>query len=301
LSALGSAACLLVLAYLGAVAVVHLRGEVRVPFGRHAFFAPFNVLMYLASKVPRTPVLHAEDFPELAPLRDGWRIVRDEAVPLFEGDDPRSERVDLVFHSLLKGGWRRFHLKCYGDFLPSAKSKCPRTTELLGSIPSIRAAAFTVLPPGCEVPRHRDPLAGSLRYHLGLATPNSDRCRIWVDGQPHAWRDGEVLVFDETYVHWARNDTDTARIILFCDIERPLRTPLARAARRLMERTVASALRSQNGPQDPPGLANRLAPALYAVKRWRKRFKRQHSLAYLVSKHAMILLGLYLLLVRGLL
>ncbi|MGT2494830.1 aspartyl/asparaginyl beta-hydroxylase domain-containing protein [Cupriavidus basilensis] len=30
--------------------------------------------------------------------------------------------------------------------------------------------------------------AGSLRYHLGLATPNDDRCFIEVDGERHSWR-----------------------------------------------------------------------------------------------------------------
>src|SRR5690606_41164828 len=57
---------------------------------------------------------------------------------------------------------------------------------------------------------------------LGLATPNSDACRIYVDGQPYAWRDGEDVMFDETYVHWVKNETDVTRVILFCDIERPL-------------------------------------------------------------------------------
>ena len=42
---------------------------------------------------------------------------------------------------------------------------------------------FAVLPPGGKLGAHRDPFAGSLRYHLGLVTPNSDKCRILVDGQ----------------------------------------------------------------------------------------------------------------------
>src|SRR5688500_19772057 len=43
---------------------------------------------------------------------------------------------------------------------------------------------------------HRDPFAGSLRYHLGLVTPNSDKCRILVDGVPCVWRDGEAFMLD---------------------------------------------------------------------------------------------------------
>ncbi len=29
-------------------------------------------------------------------------------------------------------------------------------------------------------------------------------------------------MFDETYVHWVKNETEKTRVILFCDIERPL-------------------------------------------------------------------------------
>ena len=34
-------------------------------------------------------------------------------------------------------------------------------------------------------------------------------------------------MFDETYIHKVRNDTDEVRIILFCDVTRPLKTPVA--------------------------------------------------------------------------
>ena len=50
---------------------------------------------------------------------------------------------------------------------------------------------------------HRDPFAGSLRYHLGLVTPNSPECFIVVDGEKYYWKDGEAVMFDETYIHTA--------------------------------------------------------------------------------------------------
>jgi len=81
---------------------------------------------------------------------------------------------------------------------------CPRTTELLKAIPNVKAAMFASLPPGARLVRHRDPYAGSLRYHLGLITPNSDQCYIVVDGERYFWRDGESMMFDETYIHMPR-------------------------------------------------------------------------------------------------
>ena len=81
---------------------------------------------------------------------------------------------------------------------------------------------FAILEPGAHLNPHRDPFGGSLRYHLGLVTPNSDACFIVVDGERYSWRDGEAVMFDETFIHWAENKTPTTRIILFCDVERPL-------------------------------------------------------------------------------
>jgi beta-hydroxylase len=53
---------------------------------------------------------------------------------------------------------------------------------------------FAELPPGAKLNPHRDPYAGSLRYHLGLVTPNDDRCFIEVDGERHSWRDGQGVI-----------------------------------------------------------------------------------------------------------
>ncbi len=79
------------------------------------------------------------------------------------------------------------------------------------------------LAPDSRLVRHRDPYAGSLRYHLGLITPNDDRCFIDVDGERYSWRDGQSVVFDETYIHCAENKTDQNRIIFFADVERPMK------------------------------------------------------------------------------
>ena len=133
---------LIVYAYVASVCYVHFRGRVRLRFGRQlsehsGLFAPFNVLMYLFSAVPRRPILEVRDFPELAPLRDNWRVIRDEALALCEAGqiDYTEKHDDLAFVAFRKRGWKRFYLKWYHDFLPSAAEWCPRTVELVRSIP----------------------------------------------------------------------------------------------------------------------------------------------------------------------
>ena len=258
--------------------------------------------MYLFSAVPTRPILDVNDFPELAPLRDNWETIRDEANSLMNADkiEGSHRHDDLAFMAFYKRGWKRFHLKWYGDFLPSAKNLTPKTVELIDSIRSINSAAFTLLPPGTELGKHRDPFAGSLRYHLGLITPNDDKCAIWIDGLQHSWRDGEDIVFDETQVHWAKNDTDKPRVILFCDVTRPLYTPVLRGLNWLMMRTLIRATQSKNDENEKTGLFNRVTVYVYRYRMFLKRVKAANKVFYYTLKYAFILGLVYLIFLRGL-
>ena len=255
----------LLLLFLGSTLYVHLRGKARLPvlrqFVNHsALFAPYNALMYLFSGVPSKPYLDRSKFPELDVLKDNWEVIRDEAMHLFDEGYIRAaaKNNDAGFGSFFKKGWKRFYLKWYDKPLPSAEVLCPKTVELVNSIPSVKGAMFALLPGGSHLNPHRDPFGGSLRYHLGLSTPNSDACRIFVDGQVYAWRDGEDVMFDETYVHWVKNETEKTRVILFCDIERPLSNRFLTRVNRGVSTWLGRATAPQNLDDERVGGINRV-------------------------------------------
>ncbi len=281
--------------FLASALFVHLRGRVRLPFYRQLFnhstlLAPYNVLAYLFSAVPRKPILQVSDFPALDPLRDNWQVIRDEALQLFDQGHIRAaeKNNDASFNSFFKEGWKRFYLKWYGDELASARALCPNTVALLATIPTVKAAMFASLPPGARLVRHRDPYAGSLRYHLGLITPNSPACYIEVDGQRYHWRDGEAVMFDETYIHHAENTTDQRRVILFCDIERPLHFAPMRWFNRVFARLVMTASATQNVEGEPVGALNRFFYYAYQGRLQAKKLKTSHRRVYYVLKWALI-------------
>ena len=255
----------LLLLFLGSTLYVHLRGKARLPvlrqFVNHsALFAPYNALMYLFSGVPSKPYLDRSKFPELDVLKDNWEVIRDEAMHLFDEGYIRAaaKNNDAGFGSFFKKGWKRFYLKWYDKPLPSAEVLCPKTVELVNSIPSVKGAMFALLPGGSHLNPHRDPFGGSLRYHLGRSTPNSDACRIFVDGQVYAWRDGEDVMFDETYVHWVKNETEKTRVILFCDIERPLSNRFMTRVNRGVSTWLGRATAPQNLDDERVGGINRV-------------------------------------------
>jgi beta-hydroxylase len=283
----------------------HFRGRARLPLrrqlGNHAtLFAPYNVLLYWFSAVPGRPYLDPKAFPELATLRDNWQTIRAEALQLYTGGNIRAAtgHNDIGFNSFYQRGWTRFYLKWYGQPQPSAAALCPRTVALVESVPTLNAAMFAVLPPGATLNLHRDPSAASLRYHLGLVTPNSDLCRIVVDGEAYSWRDGQDVMFDETYLHTAENRTDQARIILLCDVERPLVSVPMRALNRWFGRTLMRGAATQNEATEKVGWIGRLYGPVGRAKEVLKRLKAANRRVFNLVKYLAIAGALYWIFLR---
>ena len=256
-------------------------------------FAPFNCLMYFFTRRAWSqPVLNMHQFPDLARVTENWEVIRDEALALHQSDvlnETSSERslgrFDVGFRTFKKYGWRKFYLTWYGVTLRSAKQLCPKTTEILSSIPCINGAMFAYLPAHSQLTRHLDPLAVSLRFHFGLATPNDDRCYINVDGNAVSWRDGKGFVFDETYLHFVRNDTDHGRLILMCDVERPVwgvgRIFLA------LYKIIAKGTVVPNLPGDQRGLGNVVFSSVEPLLLRGKALKAESPTMYKIVKYAL--------------
>lgn len=283
-------------AFLGSAIAVHFRGKVRLGFWRQVtdhstLMAPYNVLMYAFSAVPNKPVLDQAALPELNMLRDNWQTMREEAIHLFEqGSIKAADKYnDWGFNSFFRTGWKRFYLKWYDEPLPSALANCPKTLALLNAIPNVKGAMFTNLPPGGRLVQHRDPYAGSLRYHLGLQVPKSPgECRIFIDGEPYTWRDGEAILFDETYLHYAENTTSDDRLILFVDIERPLTSKAMTSFNRWFSKYIISESATQNVDGERVGWINRVFSSVYQVRLLGKRMKAWNKRVYYAVKFALI-------------
>ena len=289
--------------WLASILFAHFRGRVRLPLTRQlldhsVILAPVNAFMVLCSRVPTTPYLTSREIPELKVLDDNWEIIRDEALKMAELRRIKAavKHDDIGFNSFFKYGWKRFYLKWYDARHPSAEELCPKTVALLKGLPKVKAAMFAELPPGGKLNAHRDPFAGSLRYHLGLATPNDDRCYIVVDGDSYSWRDGESVVFDETYVHAAHNKSEGNRIILFCDVERPLKWGWAESFNRWFGRKVMSAASSPNDAGDQTGAINKLTHLHWHLDQKRRQFKAWNKTVYKITKVALIVLVIALFL-----
>ena len=249
-------------------------------------FAPLNCLLYLFShnKV-KQPIIDTLQFKELDELRANWEVIRDEALALQQQGDledinqPGSDAYyDVGFRTFHKYGWRKFYLKWYGYTHTSAQTMCPKTTEILSRVKNINGAMFAYMPANSELTRHLDPVACSLRYHLGLQTPNSKDCFINVDGQEYAWQDGKDLLFDETYLHFVKNNTEESRLILMCDFDRPVN--LFGKLINFCYKILMKASLVPNTSEDKSGLANKVFKTVTPMLQRSKELKKTNRKAY---------------------
>ena len=125
--------------------------------------------------------------------------------------------------------WKTFFFYGYGFRSDANCARCPETTRLIEAIPGMETAMFSILAPGKHIPPHDGPYKGVLRYHLGLigarGPGGAAAASGWVPRR-RGWREGESLVFDDTYEHEVWNETDETRVVLFLDVVRPLRQPM---------------------------------------------------------------------------
>ena len=73
-------------------------------------------------------------------------------------------------------------------------------------------AMFSALAPHTEIPPHNGETNARLVVHLPLIVP--PKCTYRVGFEHREWRVGEILVFDDTIEHTARNDRDELRVVL---------------------------------------------------------------------------------------
>ena len=187
------------------------------------------------------------EYPELAVLTQNFPVIRAECEGLIASALRIPGMEELT--SYTSGGihqiaWKSFMFKS-GSFIEENCALAPQTAALLRGIPGVYTAFFSVLEPHQHIKAHWGYWKGFVRYHLGVIIPtnNADnKCWIRVNpqaqarggdrtaiqqGEKYHWHDGEAVLFDDTFLHEAANETDQVRVVLFLDVARKMPWPLA--------------------------------------------------------------------------
>jgi hypothetical protein len=157
--------------------------------------------------------------PGVAMLEGAFSTILDECTGLSESD---------LLHYLVPsmGAAWSVYLFCHmGIEMESIWGRCPRTFELLKSLPRVcfeypwGDTAFSFhdgpshLTPHCSIDNLR------VRCHLGIQIPEG--CEIRVETQRLSWQEGKALLFEDCFEHEVWNRSHQRRAILIVDFWHP--------------------------------------------------------------------------------
>ena len=131
--------------------------------------------------------------------------------------------------------WEAFFFYRHGQRFDDNHLRCPATSRALESVDLCRISqhapeiCFSVLAPQTTIRPHFGVTNVRSVLHLPLLVPPD--CALHVLGHPpHVWREGEPMMFDDSFEHAAWNRSDVPRVILLMDCWNPLLSAPERAA-----------------------------------------------------------------------
>lgn len=183
----------------------------------------------------RSPFYNIELFPEFRRLQNSYESVLKELDNALWNKWP-SDAMDGKGHcKFLRGHWTicpayfglldPINIKIPGlyrleseQLIASLPDKFPETTAILKDIPSVNYAGFSRLHGKSSLAPHRHAKRDALILHLGLVIPPHKTCGLKVGTHVHHWAaPGEMVIFDDTFLHSAWNYSDEERIIFYLD------------------------------------------------------------------------------------
>lgn len=217
------------------------REAVKIVAGRaKPYFSECNQLH--VPRLPAIPFFDRAEFPWLAEMEAKTAVIRDELAAAlsaqqdqfnpyiaYEPGQPVNQWRELN-HSKK---WSAYHLWRGGVPQIENLARCPETAaaldqtrmaEIGGLCPN---AMFSALAPHSTIPPHNGETNARVVAHLPLIVPEG--CTYRVGADERGWTVGEILVFDDTIEHEARNDSDELRVVLIFDLWNPLLAPAERA------------------------------------------------------------------------
>jgi aspartate beta-hydroxylase len=192
--------------------------------------------------LPTAPYLPRDVFPWLAGFEAQFPAIRAELDTLLAGDAPARERVftsTAVEEQNLRGSrgapsWTGHYFYRHGERRDAGHAAAPRTGAALDRLPLCHVrdhgpeVLFSVFTPGTELLPHCGVTNTRVVAHLPLVIPPDAALRV--GGETHAWEEGRVVVFDDTYEHEAWNRSARQRVVLIFDLWNPWLTDAERAA-----------------------------------------------------------------------
>jgi aspartyl/asparaginyl beta-hydroxylase (cupin superfamily) len=181
------------------------------------------IILYLANKNTKlnNTFYNYNIFPQLNKIKDLHQQIINELPIAMNTWIPWPE---TNLYPMTKS-WTILPLNVFGIWSETNCKKMPVLAKFLKTIPNLKMALLSKMGPQTKLIPHRGWGFYSnnvLRCHYGLVIPKEpNSCYVSVDEDIEYHAEGSWLIFDDSKLHFAENASDSERIILIVDIERP--------------------------------------------------------------------------------
>ena len=182
--------------------------------------------------MPQREFYERREFPWLEHLEAAIPDMKDELAAVLAKTQKFSPYVESIANRprpnnplLDDSNWGAFYFWKSGEEITENTAQCPKTVSALGAapIPIIKErspmALYSVLEADTHIAPHYGLLNTRLICHIPLILPAD--CALRVGGETRPWKDGEALIFDDSFEHEAWNHSKERRVILLFEVWRP--------------------------------------------------------------------------------
>jgi aspartyl/asparaginyl beta-hydroxylase (cupin superfamily) len=208
--------------------------------GRRRIFTPQPTFLHFP-QLPAREFYPRAEFPWLDELEAATAGVREEFERIFTEDAaslepyvayPQGVPLDQWAELNHSRRWSAFYLWRDGKPVEEHLQRCPRTAQLLSTLPLLQIAGyaptvfFSILDAKSHIPAHTGVTNTRVIVHMPLIIPPG--CRFRVGSTTREWLPGAAWVFDDSIEHEAWNDSNMPRAILILDVWNPYLTAAER-------------------------------------------------------------------------
>lgn len=196
--------------------------------GRRELYLQQPSMFYFAG-LPQQPFYTRQDFAWAAELEAATPAIRAELNGVTDGFQPyvegRADRPRPNNPLLDDPAWSALYLWREGEIVSENAARFPATMAALAKLPIPRIAGrspmalFSRLTPGAHIQPHHGLLNTRLICHLPIVAPTG--CGLRVGAETREWRDGELVIFDDSFEHEAWNRGTATRTVLLFEIWKP--------------------------------------------------------------------------------
>lgn len=194
---------------------------------------PQRPTAFYLPELPHRQFYPPEEFQWAEAILEGKDTIKQELQSLLNDDNLFEPYVDHNPNAAQTGdlgfyknkSWSSFHLYRSGRKIAENIERCPKTFDIVSQapIPTIAGRSpnilFSQLQPGTHIQPHHGEINVRLLCHLPLIVP--DGCFLRVGNDKRTVKENELMIFDDTIEHEAKNNSSSRRIVLIFDVWRP--------------------------------------------------------------------------------